>query len=79
VSSVHPNLPFDDDTMVLLSRAYLESWYELEAANSPAASLANRNATRRELANRIIELAATGERNVARLRVFALRGISGSH
>ena len=32
MSSVHPNLPFDDDTMVLLSRAYLESWYELEAA-----------------------------------------------
>ena len=72
------NIAFDAATADILTEAFESAWGDLTAKGDPTATESRREATRRFLALRIIELAHQGERDVTRLRDNALNRLRAS-
>jgi hypothetical protein len=70
---------YDNDALQILQQAMNMSWRELRASGDWDAYGRNHSAARDRLAERILRLAACGERNPDRLKAYALAGSAAIH
>jgi hypothetical protein len=63
---------FSPEMLELLDRAFSAAWQELQQGQAPSVSGVDEQATRAAVAKSILDLAATGVREPARLRRHAL-------
>lgn len=69
---------FEPETVLVLAQALDDAWRSLQHTGVYVKSRAHAEATRAKLAKCIIEMAALGERDPARLRDEALAGLAES-
>jgi hypothetical protein len=70
---------YDNDTLQVLQRAMNEAWKELRASDDWLTYRSGQSRARDFLAERIFDLAASGERDPDRLKGRALAGLRASH
>jgi hypothetical protein len=77
VMSPYAGKVYDNDALQILQQAMNMSWRELRASGDWEVYGRNHSAARDRLAERILRLAASGERNPDSLKAYALAGLRG--
>jgi hypothetical protein len=66
---------YDSETDDVLYNVFDTTWADLHAAHSQAVSVTNMTKTRIAITTNLLAAAASGERDVATLKLIALNGI----